>query len=143
MNTLTNEEFAARVAELARPVERFVPTAYYDPDGDCVEFLAQPDNFHAERIDELVTVYYSEETGEIIGSLLKGVSRFWADVLERLPAFKLVIQDGKVKLVYIFLAKQLLANQPLDPEKLATVTYKKLIDVANQTEVEMNLKKAG
>jgi hypothetical protein len=44
----------------------------YDPDGACIEFLAKPEPFYAERIDDLVTVYYSQDTHEVIGSLLKG-----------------------------------------------------------------------
>jgi hypothetical protein len=68
---LTNDEFAARVLALAKLAEPFTPHAYYDSDGDCIEFLARPDNFHAERIDDLITVYRSEETGEVIGCLLK------------------------------------------------------------------------
>ena len=71
-----NAEFAKRMMLLARPAEQFRPTATYDPDGDCIEFLAKPDPFYAERVDDLVTVYYSQETGEVIGSLLKGVSAF-------------------------------------------------------------------
>jgi hypothetical protein len=74
VNALTNDEFAAKVLQLAAPPERFSPPAYYDPDGDCIEFLARPDNFYAERIDDLVTVYLSQETSEIIGSLLKGAA---------------------------------------------------------------------
>jgi hypothetical protein len=83
MSALTNDEFAAKVIELAGAAEQFRPTAYYDPDGDCIEFLARPDNFYGERVDDLVTVYYSEETGEVIGSLLKGVTSLCADLLKR------------------------------------------------------------
>jgi hypothetical protein len=101
---LTNDEFAARVMELAGGVAEFSPTAYYDPDGDCIEFLAGPDNFHAERVDDLVTVYHSEETGEIVGSLLKGVTPLCKKLLERLPVFRIEIEHGRVKLVHIFLA---------------------------------------
>ena len=50
---MTNEEFAAKVLELAAPGEGFRPSAYYDPDGDCIEFLASPHNFYAERVDDL------------------------------------------------------------------------------------------
>jgi hypothetical protein len=74
MSSLTSEEFATRVLALAKPAEPFTPHAYYDPDGHCIEFLARPDNFHAERIDDLITVYHNEETGEVIGSLLKGLT---------------------------------------------------------------------
>jgi hypothetical protein len=139
MNPLTNDEFAARVSELVPPTEHFSPTAYYDPDGDCIEFLARPDDFYAERID-LVTVYHSQETGEIIGSLLKGVTALCQKLLERLPGFKIEIQHGKVKLVHIFLAK---LWSEANPDELATLPYRKLIDVAGQTGIEVELKRAG
>jgi len=61
---------------LARPTDQFEPTATYDRDGDCIEFLAKPDHLYAERADDLVTVYYSQETNEVIGSLIQGVSGF-------------------------------------------------------------------
>ena len=86
MTVTSNEEFAKRMMLLARPAEQFRPTATYDPDGDCIEFLAKPDSFYAERVDDLVTVYYSQETGEVIGSLIKGVSKFCKTLLEKCPA---------------------------------------------------------
>lgn len=76
MTALSNSDFARRMMLLARPANQFEPVATYDPDGDCIEFLARPDPFYAERIDDLATVYYSQETDEVIGSLIKGVSRF-------------------------------------------------------------------
>jgi hypothetical protein len=76
MSITTNEDFARTMLLLAKPAEQFRPTASYDPDGDCIEFLAKPDPFYAERVDDLVTVYYSQETGEVIGSLIKDVARF-------------------------------------------------------------------
>jgi hypothetical protein len=141
MSALTNDDFAARVLELAGPAEKFSPSAYYDPDGDCIEFLARPDNFHAERVDDLVTVYQSEETGEIIGSLLKGVTRLCEKLLQQLPGFRIEIQEGKVKLVHIFQAK--LWASDVNPNDLITLTYQKLIDVAGQTGVEVELKPAA
>lgn len=80
MTVTSNSEFAKRMMLLARPGEHFEPTAVYDPDGDCIEFVAKPDPFIAERIDDLVTVYTSQETGELTGSLIKGVSKFCADI---------------------------------------------------------------
>src|ERR1051326_8258570 len=77
MSTISNSDFAARVMELARAGKDFKPTATYDPDGDCVEFLARPDPFYAERIDDLVTVYYSQIDNEIVGSSQSLKSRRW------------------------------------------------------------------
>lgn len=141
MSALTNDEFAAKVIELAGATEKFTPTAYYDPDGDCIEFLARPDNFYAERVDDLVTVYYSEETGEVIGSLLKSVTALCDELLKRLPGFQIEIQHGKVKLDHIFRAR--LWACEMDPAGMATLTYQKLIEVAGQAGLEVELKRAA
>ena len=85
--TLQASDFAKRMILLAKPAEAFRPTATYDPDGDCLEFLAKPDSFFAERVDDLVTVYYSQETGEIVGSLVKGVERFFRAFSKMNPGF--------------------------------------------------------
>ncbi len=134
MTVLSNDEFAKRMLLLARPADQFRPTATYDPDGDCIEFLARPDPFYAERIDELVTVYYSQETHELVGSLIKGVSRFCRDILERMPGLRLEIRDGRIKLEHIFRAR--LWSSALDPNALPTLTYQKLIEVAEGLDVE-------
>lgn len=133
MQALTNEEFAAQVALLAQNAGPPQATAVYDPDGDCIEFLARPEPFYAERVDDLVTVYYSQETRAIVGSLIKGVSRFCKDLLKQLPGFRIEVSDGAVRLEHIFLAK--LWSVDHAPNDLATLTYRKLIQVAAETGV--------
>jgi hypothetical protein len=135
MKAMTNAEFAAQVAELAKGVASPQPTAVYDPDGDCIEFLAKPEPFYAERIDDLVTVYYSQESGAVIGSLIKGASRFCNELLKRLPGFRIEVIDRNVRLEHIFLAK--LWSSEHDPADLATITYRKLIKVAEETGVKL------
>ncbi len=81
-----------------------------------------------------MTVYYSQETGEVIGSLLKGVSSFCRKMLEKMPGFKVEIRDGRVRLEHIFLAR--LWSTAAEPQDLVTLTYRKLIDVAEEAEVE-------
>jgi hypothetical protein len=122
---------------LGRSEEHFRPAATYDPDGDCIEFLIKPDPFRAERVDDLVTVYYSQETGEVINSLVKGVSKFCERMFQQLPGFRLQIRDGRVTLDHIFLARLWSANFDLD--SLETLTYQKLIEVAEEVEVEGDL----
>jgi len=119
---------------LAHPEEPFKATAIYDPDGDCIEFLAKPDSFYAERVDDFVTVYYSQDTKEVIGSLIKGVSRFCSKVLKQMPGFQIEIIDGRVKLVHLFRAKLWSSKQ--EPDAVQTVTYRKLIEVAEEAKVE-------
>ncbi len=134
--TTTNAEFAKRMGLLARPAEQFRPTATYDPDGDCIEFLAKPDPFYAERADDLVTVYYSQETGEVIGCLLKGVSTFCKHMLEKMPGFQIEINDGRLRLVHLFRAS--LWSSAKDPQDMVTLTYRKLIDVAEEAKAEVD-----
>jgi hypothetical protein len=133
----SNEDFAKRMMLLARPADEFRPSATYDADGDCIEFLVKPDPFRAERVDDLVTVYYSQDSGEIIGSLIKGVRRFFQKVVPNLPGLRLVIKDGRVRMEHIFLTQLLLSQGA--PTDLATLTYEKLIDVAERADVEAQL----
>lgn len=134
MTVTSNNEFSKRMTLLARPAELFKPTATYDPDGDCIEFLAKPDPFYAERIDDLVTVYYSQETDEVVGSLIKGVSAFCRNVLNKMPGFRIEIQDGPVRLQHIFQAR--LWSTELEPDELPTMIYRKLIEVSEDAIVE-------
>ena len=127
MTVTSNSDFAKRMTLLAGSAEQFKPTAIYDPDGDCIEFLAKPDAFYAERIDDLVTVYYSQKTDEVVGSFIKGVSKFCRETLTKMPGFKIEIHDGPISLQHIFLAR--MWSQELDPDDLATLTYRKLVDL--------------
>jgi hypothetical protein len=124
--TTTIAEFAKRMMLLARPAEQFRPTATYDPDGDCIEFLAKPDPFYAERVDDLVTVYYSQERGELIGCLLKGVTTFCKHMREKMPGFQIELNDGRVRLVHLFRAS--LWSSAKDPQDMVTLTYRKRVE---------------
>ena len=137
MTITSSEDFAKRMTLLASPADEFKPTAVYDADGDCIEFLAKPDPFYAERIDDLVTVYYSQESHDVIGSLIKGVSKFCNEMFERLPGFQIEIHDGPVSMHHIFLAK--LWSEELDSEHIITLTYRKLIEVSKDTLIEGEL----
>jgi hypothetical protein len=134
MTVTSNDDFAKRMTLLARPAEQFKPLATYDPDGDCIEFLAKPDPFYAERVDDLVTVYYSQLTGEVVGSLIKGASGFCREVLGKIPGFRIEIQDGPVRLQHLFQAR--LWSSQFAPEEIPTLIYRKLIEVADQAIVE-------
>lgn len=137
MSVTPNGDFAEYMTRLAAEVPPFEPMAYYDPDGDCIEFIAKPDPFYAERVDGLVTVYRSFETGEIVGSLIKGVRRLHEQILKSTPGFRIEIKEGRVRLVHVFLARlQTLDAEPHDP---STLTYKKLIQMAEDSQVEAEL----
>jgi len=134
---MTNDAFAKRVMLSARPADEFKPRADYDPDGDCIEFLVKPDPFYAERVDDLVTVYYSEVTGEVIGSLIKGVESLCNALKEKMPGFAVTIQDGSVRLEHIFLAA--LWMRESTPQAIPALAYKKLADIAERSNVQTRI----
>lgn len=139
MNAMPQDDFAKKVMEIAGKVESTGGSAYYDPDGDCIEFLSRPEEFWAERIDDLVTVYYSERSNEVIGSLIKGVSRF----VKRHPNFEILVKAGRVRLSHLFLAG-LLCDEP--DREIEMVTYEKkqrvygeLVNRAEETGAETTM----
>jgi hypothetical protein len=137
MTAMSYSDFAQRMMLLARPAEEFEPTAIYDRDGDCIEFLAKPDPFYAERVDDLVTGHRSQETNEVIGSLIEGVRSFCEKILRTMPGFRIETREGRVRLVHIFRAR--LWTSKTDPQDLATLTYEKLIQVAEDSNVEVEI----
>ncbi|NLF07990.1 MAG: hypothetical protein GX594_08425 [Pirellulaceae bacterium] len=134
---MNENTFAQLVLDRATKGNHFRPQAYYDPDGDCIEFLAKNEPFYGERIDSLVTVYYSEKNHEVIGSLIKGVSSFIAEMTKKAPGFRIEVQDGRVRLEHIFTARLWHSDQP--PRDEVILTYQKLRDVAEKTEAEAAL----
>lgn len=113
----------------------FEPVATYDKDGDCVEFLISPESFYAERVDDLVTVYYSQKNNEIIGSLIKGVSGYCQRLKEKMPGFIIEIHEGSIKLGHFFLARM----WESDMEKMQVIVYKKLQEVAEETKIRAQI----
>lgn len=130
-----NDAFATYVLGQVEEGRPFQPQVFYDQDGDCIEFLASNEPFYAERIDSLVTVYYGEETGEIVGSLIKGVKRFIEEITAKVPGFRIEVEDGRIRLEHLFTAKLWYA----EPREELVVTYKKLRDVAEKLDAAAEL----
>lgn len=141
MTPMANDEFAEAVMNLGGPDKPFKPGVIYIPEGDCLECIFSNDDYYAERIDGLVTVYYSRESGQIVGSLIKGIRSFCKRMLETNPGFGIVIEDGTVKLEHVFLAHVL--NLPKDCDKLVALTYRKLIAKAEEADLDVDLDCVG
>jgi hypothetical protein len=137
MKHMSNSEFGKFVMDVAKSSGPFRPHASYDPDGDCIEFLTKPDSFYAERIDDLVTVYYSHNSNEIIGSLIKGVSSLQKNLLRKCPGFQIEIRDGRVRLAHLFRAH--LWSRPAQPGDVISLTYEKLIECAEKSDLETEI----
>lgn len=95
------EDFTKLVYATAPAPEAFRPIAIYSHDGDCIKFFAKPDSYYRVRVDSFVTVYRAQETGEIVGCLIKGISSF----MKKCPYLKVIFEDGNLKLEYFFIAR--------------------------------------
>lgn len=138
MKALTNEAFAKMVLDSAKPERPFRPRAIYDPDGDFIEFVIKPDDFYAHRIDELFTVYYSEETNEVVGSLIKSVKAFCKKLVQQSPWFAIVVDEPPVRLSHLFIARLMqLQGKPDQAELRLVTTYRELIKQAQEEDIDI------
>lgn len=124
--------FAEWVTSRSVPREKFEPHLHYNPDGDCIEFLAKETNFKGRRIDSLVTVFLDQETQEIVGAQVKGIQQ-----MRKMPAWRISVnkQDGTLKLNYLFVTVSNLAKD--GDEQMRITSYRKLVEMGEQTAVKM------
>jgi hypothetical protein len=80
------------------PPQGFRPVPHYFPDGDFVAYYFRNDRCYAERVDDLLTVFVSFETKELVGCKIKGVKR----ILQSAGDFGFALDDGTVRLGMFF-----------------------------------------
>jgi len=145
MNILSDQEFTARIFEIAgEQVEHFEPFIFNNTDGDCIEFFVSDDNYYGERIDDYLTVYHSQETGEVAGFVIKNVKRILNRLFQQKSAMEFVIDDGKVQLRSLFVL--MFANENHNDQDgkrdLIVREYRKVVEVAETyrlNELELSL----
>ncbi len=131
---MTSESFAKHVLAGVRPAsDPFKPTATYNPDGDCIEFLVSAESYYGERVDHLLTVFYSHRTGAIIGSLIKGVKAH----LKKTPNLVVSFDDGRIRIDHFLISQAIAADRPL--KSVAIHIYKKLVTVAQESNVTVEV----
>lgn len=91
-----------------KPAKIFRPLAQYIPEGDCLVFYFKPDPSHAERLDELLTVFRSQESGELTGCKIKGIKC----ILKRLEDYGMPSRKKSVDVRIIFGGYGLSAIEP-------------------------------
>jgi hypothetical protein len=104
MTVMTEQEFADAVFEIAAQVQsEFKPSVFLNEDGDCVEFFVSKNEYYAKRIDDYLTLYLEEETGEIAGFVVKNITRILDNVSAGMDC-SFVIRDGEMCLEAMFAA---------------------------------------
>ena len=133
---MNNEEFANAMLQFVRPRdEPFAPRSYHNRHGNCIEFIFVDEDYVAERMDELLTLYKGETSGNIVGVVIKGVSTKVAELLDEHPGLKLEVCDGhRFKLEAFFTWGQLSSR-----DKFHALTYKTLRQMAEESQAEVEL----
>ncbi len=95
----------------------FTPHPHYHRDGDFLTFFCRDDDATAKRVDELLTVYVSSKTDELVGAKIKGVKR----ILSTLGNFGVTIKDGRLTLGMLFLAGMAVSREPANKSEYERV----------------------
>lgn len=82
----------------------------YSRDGDFITLFLKDDDYYAERVDELLTVFHSTQTDELVGCKIKGVQL----LLETLGRFGVSVEDGEVQINFLFVAGALISPSKKD-----------------------------
>ena len=70
------DNFVEQVRDLFKSGEDkpFKPFAYYNGDGDEIEFFLTTDTYYGEWVNSHITIYRSEQTHEIIGGVISHIA---------------------------------------------------------------------
>jgi len=79
---------------------KFRPHPHYYRDSDSLTFFFKDEDAVARRVDELLTVYVSAASEELVGAKIKGVQQ----ILSTLGSFGVTIKDAGLTLGMLFLA---------------------------------------
>src|SRR3977135_1506577 len=91
--------------ESLRP-KGFRPVPHYFAQGDFVTYYFRNDPCYAERVDDLLTVFVTFDTKELVGCKIKGVKH----ILQSAGNFGVGMDDGAVRLGMFFFVGAALAK---------------------------------
>jgi hypothetical protein len=111
----------------------FKPAPHYFSTGDYLTYFFKNDRCVAERLDDLLTVYVSPVTKELVGCKIKGIR----ELFRSLRSFGVVVSDGKVRLGLFFMLATKFTREHERRER-----YKELERLASDAEVDGELLEA-
>ena len=113
---------------------RYIPTAIYFDDSDCVEYVREDTFCVYERIDEFLTLIFDETKITLVGFKLKGFKNHFHTQLQQL----LKLNDDQfvvlVPLIERFYTE--LGNRAFDDER-RTAAYKAALKLAANDNVKL------
>ena len=81
------------------PCKGFKAVPHYFPDGDFLTYYHRDAPCYSQRVDDLITVYLTMDTHELVGCKIKGV----CDILAQSGSFGVKVADSRIKLGFFFL----------------------------------------
>ncbi|MCL2028689.1 MAG: hypothetical protein FWG79_09445 [Bacteroidales bacterium] len=101
---MTDKEYADTILEMASQVQgEFAPFAFPNEEGDCIEFFVSPKDYYAKRVDDYLTLYLEEKTGDVAGFVIKNITWILDNVSSGMDC-SFVIRDGEMCLEAMFAA---------------------------------------
>ncbi len=128
----TIADFFNLVGGGAEPEYRAEP--WYNAAGDSIHYNWLPDEFYRDRIDDKLTVYRSNASGNAVGCQIKGISA----LLKKLGDFGIAIdrQDGTPLAIFLFISQvsaQDWARDATEREK----TYRYVLEHVGKQKVDV------
>jgi hypothetical protein len=80
------------------PPQGWNAVPHYFPAEDYLTYYFRNDRCFSQRVDDLLTVYVSFETKELVGCKIKGVRH----ILQTAGDFEVTLDDGEVSLGFFF-----------------------------------------
>ena len=121
--------------EFANRTPNFKPYSRYCRESDCLEIFIGGDDAYAERVDPLLTVYWSESDDDaLMGCEIKGVRK----LVQEAGAVGIEIgKSGKLQLSAL-----ITAYRGLYPERIPIRSYDKLMRFAREQKQDLELEEA-
>jgi len=124
-----------KLDEFANRKPTFKPHARYRRESDCLEIFIGGDDAYAERVDDVLTVYWSEDQHDsLMGCEINGV-RALVRAAETVGIE--IARDGKLQLSAL-----LAAYQGLYPDRIPVRNYDKLMRFAKEQHQSVQVESA-
>lgn len=103
-------------------VDRKFPMLHEDEEADCFEVFLTDEPYYGERVDGRVTIYRGQESGELVGILLKGANGWVTRILNEFDQLQCGVVDGGIRLGLLFTIEQA-KEQAKESDSPLVMTY--------------------
>jgi hypothetical protein len=103
--------------------ERSFPMLHVDEEADCFEVFLTDEPYYGERVDSRVTIYRGQESGDLVGILLKSANSWVMRILNEFEQLQCGVVDGEIQLGLLFTIEQA-KEQAKENDSPLVMTYR-------------------